>query len=216
MSLCWASAVFFILARAASRQFLARTMASFTLPSKAFAAGNLQYTSADTGVLGWSPWFKKKGVSPVLAFQALFTANSQHGSLTSQSSWMGDTKCLNMSSKVRLDLSVCPSVCGWYAVLKSCSTPSNAQTNEEKAEVKIDPRSETIPLGSPCLLKTSHKNIGKFFTPHVIPNRCKMYHFGECINKYHNCCMTLLCHWEMRNQVNWYTFPPEFRNRQRL
>lgn len=75
-------------------------IASLALCSNALAVGNLQYALAKTGDLGFSLRSKNNGVLSVAAIHALFTANSQHDSLISQSPCEGLTKACKMSSKV--------------------------------------------------------------------------------------------------------------------
>ena len=48
-----------------------------------------------------------------------------------------------------LALSVCPSICGWKAVLRLRDIPSASVPRFQKSEVNRDPLSDTILLGSP-------------------------------------------------------------------
>ena len=62
-------------------------------------------------------------------------------------------------------LSVCPSVCGWKAVLRLRDIPSASVTRLQKSEVNRDPLSDTILLGSPwglitCWRKWSARSSG--------------------------------------------------------
>ena len=49
--------------------------------------------------------------------------------------------------------SVCPSVSGWYAVLRLYRTPRRVQSEAQKRETKCFPLSETMSAGVPCLVK---------------------------------------------------------------
>ena len=55
-----------------------------------------------------------------------------------------------MSSRVCIVLSVCPSVCGWYAVLKSSWVPIASCNFCQNLDVNWVPLSDTMDTGTPC------------------------------------------------------------------
>ena len=57
----------------------------------------------------------------------------------------------------RLILSVCPSVCGWYAVDNQGWIPNLLQMSFITCNVNCGPLSDTIPVGSPWCFHTWHK-----------------------------------------------------------
>ena len=56
-------------------------------------------------------------------------------------------------SRIWLVRSVCPSVSGWYAVLRLDQTPRRVQSKAQKHETKSFPLLETMSAGVPCLVK---------------------------------------------------------------
>jgi hypothetical protein len=85
---------------------------------------------------------------------ALLMANSIAGSLSSQSSCVASTLFLSMSSKTLFTLSVCLSVCGWYAVDKVCFVPSDWHSALVNALINCGPLSETVFWGTPWSFHT--------------------------------------------------------------
>ena len=65
----------------------------------------------------------------------------------------------SICSSVRFILSVCPSVCGWYAEENNSFDSSVSKTARQNRLINRGSRSDTIDCGIPCKRKTLSKNI---------------------------------------------------------
>ena len=80
--------------------------------------------------------------------------NSTHVNHSYQSDWRWFTKSRRYCSTSWLIHSVCPSVCGWYAVDKFPTTPVNLWRSFMNWAANWGPQSLITFQGSPCLLHT--------------------------------------------------------------
>ena len=117
-------------------------------------------------------------------FHALLMANSQHGNFTSQSSYEGRTKCLSMSSNVRLARSVCPSDCGWRVEDKHCFTPRSLNTSLKNLRGELS-TSVTDNLSRQTMLgkDVSDKDLIELLSTQCVPTRS---HLAQPVHKHHN------------------------------
>ena len=82
---------------------------------------------------------------------------------------------------VELVSSVCPSVCGWNAVLNLLSIPNCLVVSFHKSDVNMDPLSVMMSLGSPCSRNISFTNSSRLPCVHFLRSWEKMSYFGESI-----------------------------------
>ena len=117
-------------------------------------AGNLVANDRGGMNVGVNPYHISKGGFLVAWCGRALWANSMKGMSWDQLSCWKLQKIRRYCSSSWLTLSVSPSVCGWYAVLREDFTPRCFHSSWITLAANWGPRSEIICCGSPVLFQT--------------------------------------------------------------
>ena len=111
------------------------------------------------GVARVCPKIISCGVFYVDAFGVAFIANAAYGNASYHESFgLSVISVRSTCSRVLWTLSVCPSVCGWCAVLAFDLVPSNFHNSTQNADTNLGSLSWTSSFGTPYIHTICLKN----------------------------------------------------------